>query len=195
MSSFSQPAAAPVPPEIEHVRAHLALHSTNTLREPASETAVATRPVGFSTKAEHPLDDHEVEPQDQPAQLATQALVILPTGGPGTGGTGAGIDHIEDELAFKSTPLDSYTRPFAATAVSRRTRALISPLTNCLTSSLGRTVIARLRHLLPIWFSCLANCLLLGIACLAQQSRTDLGRACFTRMFLQPRYVSVNNIG
>ena len=141
MISHAQPVATPVSPDLEYLQAHLAqLHSTNAPPEPAFETTLATRPVGFCTKDGHPPKDQEVERPDQPIQIAAQPLVSSTVSGPGTEGTGAGVDQMEYELAFRSTPLDMYTAPFAATALLRTAWALIGPTTHWSKSSLGMNV-------------------------------------------------------
>jgi hypothetical protein len=139
MSSFSQPAAALISADSKHPPARLApIPSANTVPEPASETKLATRPSCFSAKDAHLLEDREIALQDQPAQIATQALASLSFSGPGTEGTGEGHDQIEDPLAIQSRPRDSHAAPFATTALSGRSWVLIGLLTNWLTRSLNR---------------------------------------------------------
>lgn len=52
------------------------------------------------------------------AALASFVLLMLTACGPGTEGTGAGIDDVDDDIAIAFTPLDLCTAPFAATALS-----------------------------------------------------------------------------
>jgi hypothetical protein len=96
MLSVAQPVATPVLPDLERLLAQVAqFHSTTTPRELASETALTTRPLGTGTKAAYPSDGDQVEPQDLPARTATQALISSTVSGPGTEGTGAGVDHLD----------------------------------------------------------------------------------------------------
>jgi hypothetical protein len=50
--------------------------------------------------------------------LASFVLLMLAACGPGTEGTGAGIDDVDDDIAIAYTPMDLCTAPFAATALS-----------------------------------------------------------------------------